>query len=391
MIAACRPPAPTVPGPSVVVAPHRPDEPDAPDGPDGPGPVDLPPAVTWRPITQVADLPRDPPAPGTWRVHLIDVGTGLALLVQGADFRLLYDAGSGDPGERPVRVLDYLAAAIGPSGDGQCASAGSAAPTRRTIDHVVLSHPHLDHGSALDLVLHCYQVDDIWDSGRINDAVFYRDFLTGVAEASGARYHTAALPPADRTLEVKGLPVIIPTTVTWEVFDEGDRIVLGADAAMTILHAEAKARPDPNENTIVLAVELGRTRLLLAGDAESGPRADPSAALGDIEAHLVEEFAAAIDADILQVGHHGSKTSSRAAFLAAVSPTLALVSAGPKLYGGVRLPDDEVIAALAAVGATVLRTDLHDATCPGAPKIGPARGPGGCESWLIDVVDRPAP
>ena len=239
-------------------------------------------------------------------------------------------------------------------------------------------------------MLHCYEVADIWDSGRVNDAVFYRDFLTGVAEATGARYHTAALPPDDRTITVKDLPVTIPATVTWQVFDEGDRVELGAGAAMTILHAEAKARPDPNANTIVLAVELGRTRLLLAGDAESGPRADPTAPLGDIEAGLVEDFAAAIDADILQVGHHGSKTSSRAAFLAAVSPTLALVSAGPKSYRGVRLPDPEVVAALGAAGATVLRTDTHDDACPAATRVGPARGPGGCDSWLITIVDQPA-
>ena len=97
-----------------------------------------------------------------------------------------------------------------------------------------------------------------------------------------------------------------------------------------------------------------------------------------------------IDVDILQVGHHGSETSSRRAFLDAVSPSLALVSAGPKLFGHVRLPDDSVIAALAATGATILRTDAHDGACPLADRLGASTGPGGCDSYVITIVSPPA-
>lgn len=343
------------------------------------------PRVTWARIESLDALPDAPPPRGTWRVHLIDVGTGLAILVEGADFALLYDAGTNDPGETPRRVLDHLAAALGPSGDDLCVPPGAAPPpSRRAIDHVVLSHPHLDHASALDLVLHCYDVRHVWDAGRVHHAVFYRDFVAAVARGRGLTYHTAAPPPDDRTLTIKGIDVTVPTTVTWQTFSEGDVVALGAGARFTLLHAEAKAHSDPNRNSVVIALELGATRVLLTGDAESGPRADPSAALGDVEGHLVERHARAIDADILQVGHHGSKTSSRRAFLEAVSPTLALISAGPRRYKGRTLPDPEVLAALAAIGATVLRTDEHDATCAG--------GPGGCDSWLVTVeAAAPAP
>ena len=44
----------------------------------------------------VSSVPTGKPAPGTWRVHMIDVGTGLAILVQGADFTMLFDGGSTD-------------------------------------------------------------------------------------------------------------------------------------------------------------------------------------------------------------------------------------------------------------------------------------------------------
>lgn len=374
------------------VAPVRPVAPVGPPGPVEPGePPPPPPRITWARVEAPGDVPAAPPADGAWRVHLIDVGTGLAVLVQGADFALLFDAGTSDPAEKPERVLAHLAAALGPSGDALCVGPGAPTAARRRIDHVILSHPHQDHASALDLVLHCYDVTHVWDSGRVNHAVFYRDFLYAVAAARGATYHTAAPPPADRTITVKGLDVVIPPAVTWQSFSEGDEVELGRDARFTLLHAEPEGHADPNRNSIVVAVELGATRLLLTGDAESGPRADPSAPLGDVEQHLVDHFAAQLDADILQVGHHGSLTSSRRAFLAAVSPTLALVSAGPKAFKGTVLPDPEVLDALRAVGATVLRTDERDGRCPLARRLGPATGPGGCDSWVIAIDPAAAP
>ncbi|HVV81627.1 MAG TPA: MBL fold metallo-hydrolase, partial [Kofleriaceae bacterium] len=323
-------------------------------------------------------------------IHLIDVGTGLSILVQGPDFAMLFDGGSSDPDESPLRVVDYLEAALGPSGDGDCRESRASAPGRRVIDDVVLSHPHQDHASALDLVLHCFDVHDVWDSGAVNDAVFYRDFLSEVARDAGATYHTAADPPADRTVEVKGVPVVIPPAVRWVPFREAERVKLGAGAGFEILHAEGKRHPDPNQNSIVLSVDLGRTRLLLTGDAESGEREPPSAPPGDVEAHLLDDFRPEIDADILQVGHHGSLTSSRARFISAVSPKLALVSAGPKRFGRVRLPDQEIIDELHDDGITVLRTDAHDEHCDLAERIGPAHGPGGCDSYVITVTDPPA-
>jgi competence protein ComEC len=313
---------------------------------------------------------------------MIDVGTGLSILVRGADFAMLFDGGTNDPGEKPLRVVGYLAATLGPSGDDLCVEPGAAKPTeRRKLDHLVLSHPHLDHGSALDLVLHCYDVTHVWDSGRINDTVFYREFLAAVA-GSPASYHTAASVPANHDVTVKGLTITIPR---WQRFSEGDAQLLGERAKFTILHAEAKSTGSPNENSIVLAVELAGKRMLLVGDAESGPRKDPSYPAGDIEEFLIEQHEDAIRSDILQVGHHGSKTSSRRDFLEAVKPSLALVSTGPKKYGTVTLPDVEVLEELVRVGATILRTDERDTGCPVIGRIGGDKGPGGCDAWVITI------
>ena len=339
------------------------------------------PRITWARVATTADLP-PPLTPGSYRLHMIDVGTGLALLVQGADFAMLYDAGSNDRDEKPLRVAAYLAAVLGPSGDDLCVEPGADAPTeRRAIANVVLSHPHFDHASALDLVLHCYDVATFWDSGRINQAVFYRELLAAIG-ASPTLYKTAADVPADHRVEVKGASIIIPR---WERFSEGDTVQLGEGAMFTILHANPKGGSDPNQSSIVLALQLGRTRVLLVGDAESGPRKDPSYQVGDVEEFLLDHHRDALKATILQVGHHGSMTSSRHDFVRAVQPSLALVSSGPKKYGTRTLPDAEVIEELGKDGATVLRTDERDEDCPVRGRIGGDEGPGGCDSWAITI------
>ncbi len=353
---------------------HKAPPPVPPRPPGAPAPL-----ITYKRVETAADMP-PAPAPGTYQIHLIDVGTGLAILVRGADFTMLYDAGTNDREEKATRVVAYLEAALGASGDDLCGGKGD----KRPIDHVVLSHPHLDHASALDLVVHCFAVHDFWDSGRVNEAVFYRELLAGVARSDTTSYHSAADVPADHTTHVRELAITLPR---WQRFSDGDTVKLGAGAQFTILHADAKEQKDANQNSVVLAVELGTAHLLLVGDAESGPRKDPSFPIGDVEEYLVDHHAKQIRSDILQVGHHGSKTSSRRAFLQAVHPTLALVSSGPKQYGRVTLPDHEVIEELGRVGAKILRTDERDADCPVHGRIGGDEGPGGCDSWVITVVD----
>jgi len=92
--------------------------------------------------------------------------------------------------------------------------------------------------------------------------------------------------------------------------------------------------------------------------------------------------------------HHGSRTSSRTAFLDAVGASVFIVSSGPLPYGNnqVVLPDADVIAELDARG-DVFRTDINDAGCAANPtKIGPDNDgePGGCNNIRVVIGGTPA-
>ena len=127
------------------------------------------------------ETPKESPVAAPARrfeIDVVDVGTGLAVLVQGPDFAMVYDGGSNDDlalgGSN--RFLAYLRA---------------VAPQRRTIDHLVLSHPHRDHVELLPDLFANYAVGDVWDSGAVNDICGYRRFLSAIASAPRTRYHAA--------------------------------------------------------------------------------------------------------------------------------------------------------------------------------------------------------
>jgi competence protein ComEC len=310
-----------------------------------------------------------PPPEAT--LTMMDVGTGLAVLLRGEDFALLYDAGSNDDlaAGRESRALAYLAVALGPSGPADCAPGRTDPLAERKIDHVFLSHPHRDHLSMLPDVLRCYAVENVWEPGLDSTSDAYAAFEDAVRREPGVVWHRADA-GAHR-------------------FTTGTRITMGRGVRATILSVRPRAK-DPNDASVVLRVDVGPSRVLFMGDATGGGRADPSEppARSSVEAELVAKHRKELVADVLVVGHHGSMTSSRTAFLDAVRPRYALVSSGPKPYGRVTLPDPEILGALKARGAEILRTDDDDAACrtSGAKVGADADGaPGGCSAITLSV------
>ena len=140
--------------------------------------------------------------------------------------------------------------------------------------------------------------------------------------------------------------------VSWARVHPGDTLqvddvtfrFLAPDSAWT-----AQLR-DANLASTVVRVEYGQHAMLLTGDAE-----EPE------EQWLLDNTPLEwLRADVLKVGHHGSKTSSGAAFLDAVQPHLALISVGRgNTYGH---PSSEVTDRLAERQITVVRTDMVGTT-----------------------------
>ena len=124
----------------------------------------------------------------------------------------------------------------------------------------------------------------------------------------------------------------------------GDRFHFGA-TQVEVLAPDASYQPGPtpaNNDSLVLRIQYGRTSALLEGDAET-----PS------EGRMIAEGLR--HSDLLKVGHHGSRTSTTPPFLAAVSPSYAVISVGFRnLYGH---PRYEVLEELQAAHIRAYRTD----------------------------------
>lgn len=319
-----------------------------------------------------------------YKVHVIDVGTGLAIFVEGRDFALLYDAGSQDDlhGGDENRVVAYIEA---------------VRPGLARIDHLILSHPHKDHLQLMPDIFRRFEVGHVWESGRVNKTDGYCHFLKAAMAEPGVRYHDAIASNAERTVAFSGSGCNGTVNVRQDRMMDAAPVLLGAGARMQFLYRDPRNHADPNGNSVVVRLDLGSRRVLLTGDAEAGERELPAAPPqpNSIEARLIACCTADLRSDVLVVGHHGSLTSSRRAFLDAVGASIYAISSGPYPYRRVRLPDPEIVAELEGRGE-VFRTDRDDLyrigdearSCELNPrKIGSDADetPGGCNNILIEI------
>lgn len=337
--------------------------------------------------TNIAPCPTVPGGPSStdvaFELHAIDVGTGLSVLVRGADFALLYDAGSNDDMARGTdnRTLAYIK---------------TLQPPLQKLDHVVLSHPHRDHVELLPDVVAELKPGEVWNSGAYNDICGYRNFLLAIAADPSVKYHTATQDLGDEQIVMgpKNCYGDSQPQQTVTLSHAGritnDKVALGQSASMTFLYADGSNHSGRyNENSLVVRLDLGSRRVLLMGDAEAGGRQPPTSepTSSSIEGKLLTCCAPELKADVIVVGHHGSKTSSRKKSLNAVAASIFIVSAGPTKYATVVLPDAEIVAELETRGQ-VFRTDLEDDAClASSDKVGPDDDgkPGGCDNVFVTI------
>ncbi|MDA1348797.1 MAG: MBL fold metallo-hydrolase [Chloroflexi bacterium] len=225
-------------------------------------------------------------------VHFIDVGQGDATLIVAQNGESMLI----DGGLSRERIRDRLTA-LGVT----------------DLDAVLATHPDADHIGGLIEVLEMFDVERFYWNGQTRETLTYLE-LMAAAEAEA----------------------------TLTVSRRGDTIPLG-DLTVKVLHPSALSG-DSNVDSIVVEVSCGTVEILLTGDAESPSEAEMLGAsvLSDI--------------DLYKVGHHGSKTSTSAEFLARIAPEFGVISAGQRnQYGH---PDGEVVDRLTTAGVDLWMTDV---------------------------------
>ncbi len=192
------------------------------------------------------------------------------------------------------------------------------------IDMVIASHPHSDHITGLIDVLGRYQVKNIIEAEESYDSPQFRAWKDAIAK-EGAQYTEAMI---------------------------GQSIDLGDGVTLNILHPfQSVAGTDtrtPHDDMVVTMLEYGSFRVLLAGDMEKKVEDKLMSAGEDLRA------------DILKVGHHGSKTSTSEEFLKIVQPRFAFIEVGKNnVY---HLPSPEVLTRLSNHEVKYFRTDQNGTT-----------------------------
>ncbi len=235
------------------------------------------------------------------QVHFINVGNADCILVRQNDHNLLIDAGEVYHDEM---LLDYF------NRHGV-----------EKLDLVIATHPHSDHIGAMSAIV-----------AKIPIERFVLSYMPEEQESIMWFYTTMV-----EQLDERGVQV--------DEAKAGTVYELGM-ARVQILSPSAQAYDvdDANDISVVSRLTFGDHAFLFTGDADA-----------DTEARLLED-GYPLDADVLKVAHHGSKTSTSPAFVKAVSPSYAVFTCGDNDYGH---PNGEIVSRLHEAGAEIYRSDVQ--------------------------------
>lgn len=239
----------------------------------------------------------------TLRLHVLDVGQGLAQVVEGpGGFLMVVDAGGlagshdFDTGERLVapfiRYLGY-----------------------NKIDLLVMSHPEHDHMGGIPYLLQHFRVKCLWTNGDEGEGETW------------SRLQTA--------LDQIGLRIDTP--------QDGDSLNIQGLFIRPLLLQGCSGLETRNARSLVLLLEYRGRSLLLTGDMD----AQREACIADVVSPV----------NVLVAPHHGSKSSNSPVFVQKSRPEVVIISVGRD--NPFHLPSKTVLQRYLEIGSKVLRTDVH--------------------------------
>jgi competence protein ComEC len=272
--------------------------------------------------------------PNRLRVTFLDVGTGDAILIQTPEgHNILVDGGGTYNGQFDIGAR-VVAPVLWQYHIGR-------------FDLMALTHMHPNHARGLASLFQLFDAQHLLTNGSPIYADYLQDMIA-LATRRGTRLHTAQTGPRQ-----------------WQ----WGRLQLRILSPPSPISPPAWQPPTENDRSLVLRLQYGQVRILLTGDIQ----------------HATEQWLAThiddLRADILQVAHHGSRTSTHPDFIQRVQPQAGIITAGSgNPYGH---PHPSVLATLAQHNVRVFRTDRHGAitiTSDGTeyhiePFINPCRPP----------------
>ncbi|MNI31706.1 ComEC family competence protein [compost metagenome] len=230
------------------------------------------------------------------RVIFLDVGQGASqLLISPSGRTMLIDAGNNDQEQIMVDYLKQYGV--------------------KRLDIVIGTHPDADHIGGLDRVIDNFEVGEIY-MPKIQSNTKTFEYLLKSISKKGLKVKSAK----------SGL------TLDWD------------DQVQVKMLAPVNTSDDKNNMSAVVKLTYGSTSFLLTGDAERESEQDMISSGVDLHA------------DVMLVGHHGSKSSTTAAFLKKVNPKYAVIQVGENTYGH---PKQTILDRLSKAGVKVYRNDLQ--------------------------------
>ena len=230
---------------------------------------------------------------GNMAVHFIDVGQGLAILVQSGGENLLYDGGNRSHADEVVQYLKNQQV--------------------ETINYMTSSHYDEDHLGGLVKCLDNFEVDHVLGSDYVHTSDLFNTFMnTATAHAIIVEY-----PSVGDTYE----------------FGSGSFTVMAPDGISQ----------NSNDNSVVIRLVNGNNSFMFMGDAEETSEQD------------MISTGMNLDCDVLSLGHHGSASSTSWDLLEAASPSWAVISCG--LNNSYGHPAAETMGKLSDMDIPVFRTD----------------------------------
>jgi beta-lactamase superfamily II metal-dependent hydrolase len=218
----------------------------------------------------------------------------------------------------------------------------------KKLDYFITSHPHSDHiGSSYEIIQNM-PIDEVWAAGYEHPSTSKKDMLNAIEEKKSKTDLKFKLPEdAGGTLE-EGQPLeqLGPSVKGW-------------------LLRTAPNAENTNQASLVVLFHYGEVGILLTGDTERAG-----------EKELIRKWGPQLEADILKVGHHGSRTSTIQPFVDVVKPDHSGITVGH--YNTFGHPTDEVLSRLKRAGSKIHRTDTEGTIFLFT------------DGKTIDVIERPA-